>query len=104
MRKKTRRSPEITGAPQLELHSDGAPSAEAKIDRARAREILDRALDDLPEDLRAIFILTELEELTMASIAEMLGLPPGTVASRLRRARAAFEDSARRLQRARSPR
>ena len=33
----------------------------------------------------------------MAEIAEMLALPPGTVASRLRRAREAFQDAARRV-------
>jgi RNA polymerase sigma-70 factor (ECF subfamily) len=37
-------------------------------------------------------VLFEIEGLTMAEIAEALGIPPGTVASRLRRARAALED------------
>jgi len=45
------------------------------------------------------FVLFELEEMTMASIAEVLGLAPGTVASRLRRARATFESAAGRLTR-----
>ena len=44
----------------------------------------------MPMELRAVFVLSELEELTMAQIAEMMSTPPGTVASRLRRARAAF--------------
>src|SRR5689334_2615729 len=62
------------------------PSPEDLCDRAKARQLLDRLLDALPLDLRAVFVLYELEQLTMAEIATTLGLPPGTVASRLRRA------------------
>jgi RNA polymerase sigma-70 factor, ECF subfamily len=101
LRKKAHRSPELPSSQLLEIHPDQVPSAETQIDRKRVREVLDRALDDLPEDLRAIFILFEFEDLTMAAIAGILQLAPGTVASRLRRARAAFENSARRLLRSR---
>jgi RNA polymerase sigma-70 factor (ECF subfamily) len=41
-------------------------------------------------DLRTVFILYEVEEMTMAEIATVLQIPPGTVASRLRRAREDF--------------
>jgi len=44
-------------------------------------------------------VLYELEELTMAVIAETLGIPPGTVASRLRRAREQFEARSNQLRR-----
>jgi len=67
-----------------------APIAERpdeRLDEERARALLDRALAALDEDLRAVFILHEIEEETMANIAPMLNLAPGTVASRLRRAR-----------------
>ena len=60
------------------------------LERKRARELLDEIIADLPEDTRAIFVLFELEAMTMAEIAVVLELPPGTVASRLRRAREAF--------------
>ncbi len=56
-----------------------------------AVEQLDGVLDAMEESLRAVFVLYELEEMTMASISETLELAPGTVASRLRRARARFE-------------
>lgn len=56
----------------------------------RERQLLERLLDRLPEDLRTVFVLFEFEELTMAEIAEALQIPPGTVASRLRRAREQF--------------
>jgi len=50
-------------------------------------------------DLRTVFVLYELEEMTMAEIATTLELPPGTVASRLRRGREAFQTAVARLQR-----
>ena len=59
----------------------------------QAVEQLDRVLDAMDDALREVFVLYEIEELTMAEIAETLELAPGTVASRLRRARARFEQS-----------
>lgn len=64
-------------------------------ERRRAREQLDAVLDTMPLDLRSVFVLFELEEETMASIAQTLRLPPGTVASRLRRARELFSEAVR---------
>ncbi len=70
-------------------------TAEANETRARLQNILDR----MPEDLRVVFLLFELERFTMAEISESLSIPTGTVASRLRRARDAFLALATRAQR-----
>jgi RNA polymerase sigma-70 factor (ECF subfamily) len=43
-------------------------------------------------DLRAVLALYEFEEMTTAEIAAILDIPGGTVASRLRRARADFRE------------
>lgn len=51
------------------------------------REILDRALAALPEDLRVLFVLREVESLSYRELAAAVGVPEGTVASRLNRAR-----------------
>lgn len=76
---------------EVPLHvPDAAPSQEDLCDRAKARRVLDQLLDAMPLELRAVFVLYELEQLTMAEIARALELPPGTVASRLRRARELF--------------
>lgn len=45
------------------------------------------ALDSLPEDYRVIIVLADIEELAYKEIAEALGVPIGTVMSRLHRAR-----------------
>ncbi len=76
-----------------------AHGPDVELDHARARQLLDIAIDALSWEFRTVFVLFELEELTMIEIAEMLDLPPGTVASRLRRARAAFAETMERAQR-----
>jgi RNA polymerase sigma-70 factor (ECF subfamily) len=70
---------------------DPRPNAEALLDQKRLRQMLDRVLDGLSDELRICFVLYELEGLSSPEIAELLRIPLGTVASRLRRAREAFE-------------
>ncbi|MFO0644346.1 MAG: RNA polymerase sigma factor [Polyangiaceae bacterium] len=72
---------------------------DARLDDERARRLLDRALASLDDDVREVFVLHEIEELTMAEIAVMIGVPSGTVASRLRRAREDFKKATARLRR-----
>jgi RNA polymerase sigma-70 factor (ECF subfamily) len=74
-----------------EEEADPAPGAEHLLERRRARELLDRVLSEMPDDLKAVIVLFEIEGLTMSEISATLELPPGTVASRLRRARAELE-------------
>ncbi|MDP8999651.1 MAG: sigma-70 family RNA polymerase sigma factor [Myxococcota bacterium] len=74
------------------------PTAEALIDERRAQRVLRDVLDGLPVDLRLVFVLFELEELTLAEVAVYLGIPAGTAASRLRRARENFRNIVRRMQ------
>jgi RNA polymerase sigma-70 factor, ECF subfamily len=79
--------------------ADPSASADELIDQKRARELLDQAIGELPDDARPVFVLYELEGMTMAEIAATLDIPPGTVASRLRRAREAFSRVVARVQR-----
>ena len=76
--------------------ADGAPGADELLDQQRARAALDDILAAMELDLRAVFVLFELEEMTMADISTLLECPPGTVASRLRRARAEFRAAVKR--------
>jgi RNA polymerase sigma-70 factor (ECF subfamily) len=55
------------------------------------RDDLERALATLPECYRIVVILSDLEEFTYGEIAETLGVPVGTVRSRLARARSALQ-------------
>jgi RNA polymerase sigma-70 factor (ECF subfamily) len=80
----------FSDATDLPDRIDFAPSTDELLDLQRARRVLDNVLDRLPMDLRAVFVLHELEQTTMADIAQLLNVPSGTVASRLRRARTQF--------------
>jgi RNA polymerase sigma-70 factor (ECF subfamily) len=77
--------------------ADSAPNPEQCADRKQTRALLDEALDALPMESRTVFVLFEMEELSMPEIAGLLGVPVGTVASRLRRARELFRAGAARL-------
>ncbi len=78
------------------------PGPDDDLDARLRRAQLDRILDKMPIDLRAVFVLSEIEEVTMAQIAVLMGIPPGTVASRLRRAREQFSEHVARLHRVES--
>ena len=55
------------------------------------REDLERALAALPDHHRVVVVLADLEDLSYGEIAETLGVPVGTVRSRLARARGALQ-------------
>jgi RNA polymerase sigma-70 factor (ECF subfamily) len=84
---------------ELDAVCGSMPLPDEAFARRQQRAMLDAALDELPLDQRAAFSLFELEELTFSEIAEVLEIPRGTVASRVRRAREAFTLAAHRLAR-----
>lgn len=75
------------------VQSDDPTENAAKIQLAR------RALSRLPNDESEVFVLHEVEGCTAPEIGEILGIPLGTVRSRLRRAREGFKRSVEELQR-----
>jgi RNA polymerase sigma-70 factor, ECF subfamily len=81
----------------LQVVADTSASPEELADRRRACALLDRALESLPLGLRQVFVLFDLEELSTTEVANVLHLPRGTVASRLRRARQIFRENLARI-------
>jgi len=61
--------------------------------RAAAKELLWRALEQVGEEHREILVLKELQGFRYNEIAQILGIPEGTVASRLFHARRALKDA-----------
>lgn len=55
--------------------------------RAEVRKMLERRIDELPMSFRTVFVLREVEEMSVEETAEALGIPAATVRSRLFRAR-----------------
>jgi RNA polymerase sigma-70 factor (ECF subfamily) len=79
--------------PEIELDvRKSSPAMEELVDQHRAREVLGEILDGMPLELRTVFVLFELEQMTKTEISNVVGIPEGTVVSRLRRAREVFEN------------
>ena len=76
---------------------DGSPDPETAYSKMQAHVLLERIMESMDESSRTVFVLFELEGLTMIEIATMIGAPLGTVASRLRRARSHFQIEAAKL-------
>ena len=73
-----------------------APAPDATVAREQLRRLLERAVADLPDLFRTVFVLREVEGLSVDETADALGIPAATVKTRLLRAR-------RRLQEALAP-
>jgi RNA polymerase sigma-70 factor, ECF subfamily len=74
---------------QLALSDIDSPEANHRRDELKAT--IDRAISDLPEDLRTAFTLREFGGLSYEEITEIMGCPVGTVRSRIFRAREAID-------------
>jgi RNA polymerase sigma-70 factor, ECF subfamily len=88
---------EIADDEAVSAVADERPGPEEQLLDGEARAALDAALAGLDDELREALVLVELEGITVPELAEILGVPVGTAASRLRRAREAFTKSARRV-------
>jgi len=76
---------------------DATPSAEESLERREAQALVDRALEDLGLEQRAVFVLHEIDAYKMPEIAAALSIPLNTAYSRLRLARDRFTAAVRRL-------
>ncbi len=83
MRRTSRRTPHLALDEERATDPGAAPTQE---DGLHHRALLD-ALGSLPEDQRAALLLVSVEDLSYADAARVLGVPIGTVMSRIARAR-----------------
>jgi RNA polymerase sigma-70 factor, ECF subfamily len=75
----------------LSSHTPSTPEHTAA--RSQIREILERAIDDLPPAFRTVLIFRDVEEASVEETANILGIKPQTVRTRLHRARRMLRDS-----------
>ena len=80
-------------AAEASLPSSAGNSPEEAVMRKLEKARIDAAIDALPPVFREVIVLRELEELSYAEIAQVAGIPVGTVMSRLARARAMLRAS-----------
>jgi RNA polymerase sigma-70 factor (ECF subfamily) len=64
-----------------------ADSVERLLQQEDTQQLVHRALESIPAEFREVLVLRELEELSYREIAQIAGIPLGTVMSRLSRAR-----------------
>ena len=76
-------------------------AADDLVNQSSERERIQAAVDGLPAELKEVIVLRELNELSYREISDVVGVPIGTVMSRLSRARgrlaAALDDSSRKV-------
>lgn len=80
-----RREQSLDSAPEPVACALNSPEARAV--RESGAALLRRMIDALPEELRRVLVLSAIEELNSREIGEVLGIPEGTVRTRLMRAK-----------------
>ncbi len=75
-------------SPEAQVPDQQSESPSASVIRAETRRILERRIDELPAAFRTVFVMREVEEMSVEEIAECLSIAAATVRTRLFRARA----------------
>ena len=90
---------EAEGVPVLDAYREKLmagsenPPPDAAVAREQLRRILEHAIGGLPEIFRTVFVLREIEGLSVDETAEALTIPPATVKTRLLRARRKLQEA-----------
>ena len=79
--------------PEAEVADQTSESPSGRVLRGEIRRILERRIDELPLSFRTVFIMREVEDMSVEETAECLGIPAATVRTRLFRARALLRES-----------
>ncbi len=72
---------------EVEVADENAEPPSSAVLRAEVRRVLEQRIDELPVAFRTVFVMREVEDMTVDETAECLGIPPATVRTRLFRAR-----------------
>src|SRR5436190_5006834 len=79
--------------PEVEVRDDKTESPSAAVLRTEMRRILERRIDELPVAYRTVFVMREIEDMSVEETARCLEIPSSTVRTRLFRARALLRAS-----------
>lgn len=82
----------------MDFRRSEAGRPEELLDQQRAIDLMGRILEGMSLELRTVFVLSEIEGMTMPEVAALVEIPVGTAASRLRRAREAFRAAVARVE------
>jgi len=97
--KRQRQGPSLDGSddetadfPTPHYIADWRDDPQRALDRQEVREVLDQGMELLTEGQRLVFVLRDVEGLSVAETAEAMGISPGNVKVRLLRARLALRE------------
>jgi RNA polymerase sigma-70 factor (ECF subfamily) len=88
--RRTRRYQQAAGSEEMEtmnLRDDKVPNPQRVAEQSEAASFVGAGLQALPPELKEAIILRDLEGMAYLEIAELVGIPEGTVKSRINRAR-----------------
>lgn len=80
-------------APIEEPADTAAESPAASTLRAEVRRLIEQRVDELPAAFRTVFVMRDVEEMSVQETADLLGIPAATVRTRLFRARALLREA-----------
>jgi len=89
-------APEVDAEPEIAEPDTGdetLQSAPGLVLRGELRRLLERRIDDLPMAFRTVFVMRDVEDMTVQETAECLAIPTATVRTRLFRARALLREA-----------
>jgi len=69
------------------------PAPDVSVAREQLRQLIERSVAELPDNFRSVFVLREIEGLSVEDTADVLGIPAATVKTRLHRARAKLQQA-----------
>lgn len=78
---------------EVEVRDDKSESPSTAVLRTEMRRILERRIDELPASYRTVFVMREIEDMSVEETAQVLEIPSSTVRTRLFRARALLRAS-----------
>ena len=75
------------------MRGSDTPSPDSSLAREQLRQLLEKAVAALPDGFRSVFVLREVEGLSVDETAAALDLPPATVKTRFLRARRKLQEA-----------
>lgn len=90
------KSADGSGDAPLEVEDRRAASPSDITFRAEVRRILERRIDELPLAFRTVFVMRDVQDMSVQETADALGIPEATVRTRLFRARALLREALQR--------
>jgi RNA polymerase sigma-70 factor, ECF subfamily len=79
--------------PEADVADETTESPSGAVLRGELRRLLERRIDDLPVAFRTVFVMRDVDDLTVQETADCLAIPAATVRTRLFRARALLRES-----------